>query len=60
MKTGCMQKNTYKNNITIIGGCGHIGLPLGILFANKGINITLYDKNHDAVKKINKSQFPFI
>jgi UDP-N-acetyl-D-mannosaminuronic acid dehydrogenase len=55
-----MQKNTYKNNITIIGGCGHIGLPLGILFANKGINITLYDKNHDAVKKINKSQFPFI
>jgi UDP-N-acetyl-D-mannosaminuronic acid dehydrogenase len=55
-----MQKNTYKNNITIIGGCGHIGLPLGILFANKGLSITLYDKNQDSVKKINKSKLPFI
>jgi len=48
------------NNITIIGGAGHIGLPLGILFADKKINITLYDKNHYVIKKINKSQFPFM
>ncbi len=52
--------NPYKMKITIIGGGGHIGLPLGILFANKGINVTLYDKNYKAVKKINKSQLPFI
>ena len=36
----------YKMRITIIGGAGHIGLPLGILFANKGLDVTLYDKNH--------------
>ena len=48
------------DNITIIGGAGHIGLPLGILFADKKINITLYDKNHLIIKKINKSQFPFM
>jgi len=47
-------------NITIIGGAGHIGLPLGILFANKGINVTLYDKNYYAVKEINNSQLPFM
>jgi UDP-N-acetyl-D-mannosaminuronic acid dehydrogenase len=47
-------------NITIIGGAGHIGLPLGILFADKGINVTLYDKNYYAVKKINNSQLPFM
>jgi UDP-N-acetyl-D-mannosaminuronic acid dehydrogenase len=52
--------NPYKMKVTIIGGGGHIGLPLGILFANKGINVTLYDKNYKAVKKINKSQLPFI
>ena len=34
-----------KKNITIIGGAGHIGLPLGILFANKGYEVSLYDKD---------------
>jgi UDP-N-acetyl-D-mannosaminuronic acid dehydrogenase len=50
----------YKMKITIIGGAGHIGLPLGILFANKGLFVTLYDKNHTAVKKINNSELPFM
>jgi UDP-N-acetyl-D-mannosaminuronic acid dehydrogenase len=50
----------YKMKITIIGGAGHIGLPLGILFANKGLDVTLYDKNHSAVKKINNSELPFM
>jgi len=55
-----MSINPYKIKMTIIGGAGHIGLPLGILFANKGINVTLYDKNYFAVKKINNSQLPFM
>ena len=30
-----------KNNqsIAIIGGLGHVGLPLGLLFANKNFNV---------------------
>ena len=52
--------NPYKVKITIIGGAGHIGLPLGILFANKGIDVTLYDKNYTAIKKINNYQLPFM
>jgi len=52
--------NPYKIKITIIGGAGHIGLPLGILFADKGVNVTLYDKNYYAVKKINNCQLPFM
>ena len=52
--------NPYKIKITIIGGAGHIGLPLGILFANKGIDVTLYDKNYAAIKKINNYQLPFM
>ena len=34
-----------KADILIIGGAGHIGLPLGILFANKGRQVILYDKD---------------
>ena len=39
--------NTHqmKADIVIIGGAGHIGLPLGILFANKGKSVILYDKD---------------
>ena len=49
-----------QKKITIIGGAGHIGLPLGILFAAKKKNVVLYDKNNSLIKKINKCQFPFV
>ena len=34
----------YEYDIAIIGGLGHIGLPLGILFADKFKNVLLVDK----------------
>ena len=33
-----------KVDIAIIGGAGHIGLPLGLLLANKKKKVILYDK----------------
>jgi 2-polyprenyl-6-methoxyphenol hydroxylase-like FAD-dependent oxidoreductase len=30
--------------IVIIGGCGHLGLPLGIVIANCGLDVVLLDK----------------
>ena len=32
-----------KQSIAIIGGLGHVGLPLGLLFANKNFNVNLID-----------------
>ena len=49
-----------KANIVIVGGAGHIGLPLGMLFANKGKKVILYDKDQTNVKKINNLQMPFM
>ena len=34
-----------KADIAIVGGAGHIGLPLGILFANKRKKVILFDKD---------------
>ena len=34
----------YKYDIAIIGGLGHIGLPLGILFADKFKNVLFLNK----------------
>lgn len=50
----------YKHDICIVGGCGHVGLPLGIAFANKNLSVILYDKNQEAVNKINKKIMPFL
>ena len=49
-----------KNDIAIIGGAGHIGLPLGILLANKKKNIILYDKDKYNIQKINNLSMPFM
>ena len=45
--------------ISIVGGCGHVGIPLGLAFAARGQDVTLVDTNPTAVEKINKSILPF-
>ncbi len=47
-------------DILIIGGAGHIGLPLGLLFASKGKKVVLYDKDKKNLEKIRKMQMPFM
>ena len=49
-----------KNNICVIGGAGHVGAPLGLVFSSKGYNVTLIDKNKKNVKNINNGVMPFL
>ncbi len=47
--------------IAIIGGCGHVGLPLGISFAKiPNFKVDLVDINEVAVKNVNRGFMPFI
>jgi UDP-N-acetyl-D-mannosaminuronic acid dehydrogenase len=46
-------------SVAIIGGAGHVGLPLAISFANAGLKTVIYDLNSDAVEKIATGVFPF-
>ena len=46
--------------ISIVGGCGHVGLPLGIVLSQAGYFVTLYDTNLDAVKLVNAGKLPFL
>jgi UDP-N-acetyl-D-mannosaminuronic acid dehydrogenase len=43
----------------IIGGCGRVGLPLGIALASRGLSVTLYDINARAVDTVNRGELPF-
>ena len=49
-----------KVDIAIIGGAGHIGLPLGLLLADKKKKIILYDKNKRNLDLIARSKLPFM
>lgn len=46
-------------DLCIIGGAGHVGLPLGVVFANAGVNTVLFDINTESLDKIKSGVFPF-
>jgi len=45
--------------LAIVGGCGHVGLPLGLAFAAKGHQVDLLDTNAAVVAEINAGRMPF-
>ncbi len=45
--------------VAVVGGCGHIGLPLGLLLCDRGHTVTLVDVNASSVKTIADGKVPF-
>jgi UDP-N-acetyl-D-mannosaminuronic acid dehydrogenase len=48
-----------KFDIVVIGGGGHVGLPLSIMFASKAMKVAIYDISQAAVASINAAEMPF-
>ena len=47
--------------ISIVGGCGHVGLPLGLAFAQRpDHDVTLLDINTAVVEAVNHGKMPFM
>ncbi len=49
----------FQRDVAIVGGCGHVGLPLGLALADRGAKVTLYDLNQHAVDRVNAGHIPF-
>jgi UDP-N-acetyl-D-mannosaminuronic acid dehydrogenase len=49
----------FEHDVVVVGGCGHVGLPLGLAFAESGLNVVLYDTNADVVDVVNGGAMPF-
>lgn len=43
----------------VVGGCGHVGLPLALALAGRGQRVTAYDISAAAVAAVNSGQMPF-
>jgi UDP-N-acetyl-D-mannosaminuronic acid dehydrogenase len=48
------------HDICIIGGAGHVGLPLALVFARAGQRVLVYDVNQAAIDTIKGGTMPFI
>src|SRR5919197_4879961 len=45
--------------LAVVGGCGHVGLPLGLAFARKGYQVDLVDTSAERVAMVNDGKMPF-
>ncbi len=50
---------TASLDVVIVGGCGHVGLPLGLALADRGLSVALVDIDPDAVATVNRGELPF-
>jgi UDP-N-acetyl-D-mannosaminuronic acid dehydrogenase len=46
-------------DVVVIGGCGHVGLPLALAFADRGASVAIYDVSEQAVAAVNAGKMPF-
>jgi len=46
-------------DVCVVGGCGRVGLPLGIALASRGRSVVLYDIDAAAVDLVNAGTLPF-
>jgi UDP-N-acetyl-D-mannosaminuronic acid dehydrogenase len=49
----------FERDVVVIGGCGHVGLPLAIAFADRGASVGIYDVSSAAVQTVNSGKLPF-
>jgi UDP-N-acetyl-D-mannosaminuronic acid dehydrogenase len=49
----------FANDVVVIGGGGHVGLPLSIVLADRGHRVIIYDVAESAVNAVNSGQMPF-
>jgi UDP-N-acetyl-D-mannosaminuronic acid dehydrogenase len=48
------------DRVCVIGGCGHVGLPLAIVLADLGHDVTSFDTDERAVVIVNSGTMPFV
>jgi UDP-N-acetyl-D-mannosaminuronic acid dehydrogenase len=49
----------FLRDVVIVGGCGRVGLPLGLVLADAGLSVTLYDRDADPVSRVQAAKMPF-
>ena len=49
----------FERDVVVVGGCGHVGLPLAVALADRGARVGIYDLSEAAVGLVNGGELPF-
>jgi len=52
--------SAFRKEVCVVGGAGHVGLPLSLVFASKGQNVLIFDINKHALETISKGEVPYM
>jgi UDP-N-acetyl-D-mannosaminuronic acid dehydrogenase len=47
-------------NLTVVGGGGHVGIPLVLAFAEAGFRVNVHDRNREVLAALQAGRLPFI
>jgi UDP-N-acetyl-D-mannosaminuronic acid dehydrogenase len=54
------QTSAQVADLTVVGGAGHVGIPLVLSFAAKGLTVNVNDLNLDSLTALKAGRLPFI
>jgi UDP-N-acetyl-D-mannosaminuronic acid dehydrogenase len=47
-------------DVCVVGGGGHVGLPLSLTLADAGLRVCVYDINEETVARVARGEMPFL
>lgn len=50
----------FEHDVVVVGGGGHVGLPLAIALADRGADVLIYDLSERTVALVNQGVVPFL
>ena len=51
---------TSRSRFVVLGGGGHVGLPLSLTLADAGLCVGIYDTNQSTLDRIGRGEMPFL
>ena len=58
--TPAPQSGTTQADLTVVGGGGHVGIPLVLAFAETGMTVNINDRNEAVLATLRSGKLPFI
>ena len=55
-----MTRSAPDLDVVVLGGGGHVGLPLSLAFAKSGLRVGIYDTNQSTLDRIAAGEMPFL
>ena len=60
VQSGLMTGSTAELDVVVLGGGGHVGLPLSLALAQAGLRVGIYDTNQATLDRIAAGEMPFL